>query len=245
MRNIRYIKSIILVLVIMLVTAGCSPAGTSDPAEVLKRFTDSLNNGNVKDCVALFAVNAQIESKNSGLKISGINEIETFLENYRVWNHKLVIAAPINVKGNTAITTVNEYDDQLAIMGLEKLRSHCECTVYNGQINRFVLEINQQDKASYMQKQAGVIGIVPNETKGRCFIAQIKIGSPAEKAGLKDGDMIAEVNGVAVNKMRVGEVGTRIRGPIGSQVSLTVLRSGWDKTQQFDITRVDHNTLSK
>ncbi|MGE5404793.1 MAG: PDZ domain-containing protein [Candidatus Saccharibacteria bacterium] len=245
MRNPGYIKSFILLLVLTLITTGCGSASSNDPAEVLKRFTDALNQGKVKECITLFAVNSRIESKTSGLKITGIDEIETFLENYRTWNHKLVVTGPVTVKGSTAITTINEYDDQLAIMGLEKLRSHCECTVYGGQINQLILEIEPQDKDLYMKQQAGVIGIVPNETQGRCFVAQVKTGSPAEKAGLKAGDLITVVNGAAVNKMRPGEVGIRIRGPVGSPVTLSVLRSGWDQPQQFKITRADRNSLPK
>lgn len=44
----------------------------------------------------------------------------------------------------------------------------------------------------------GVLGIGLTETKGECRIASLIPGSGAEKAGLKKGDVLAEIDGVAV-----------------------------------------------
>ncbi len=57
--------------------------------------------------------------------------------------------------------------------------------------------------------------------------------SPAEKAGLREGDEIIAVDGVDVTNMLLDEAVTLIRGPAGSQVVLTVKR---DDQEPFDVT---------
>lgn len=49
-------------------------------------------------------------------------------------------------------------------------------------------------------------------------------GSPAEQAGLEEGDVIVSVDGVDVVGMTFHEVTTRVRGPAGSEVALGVER---------------------
>ena len=69
--------------------------------------------------------------------------------------------------------------------------------------------------------QATVMGIVP--------------GSPAEKAGLRAGDVFLEVDGKDVTDMSLERIVSLVRGPAGQPVHLQVLRDG--KKIDFDITR--------
>ena len=61
-------------------------------------------------------------------------------------------------------------------------------------------------------------------------------GSPAEKAGVRAGDLILAADGVALDGLTVDEARDRIRGPKGSVVTLTVLR-GTDEPFPLEITR--------
>ncbi|MCR5279550.1 MAG: S41 family peptidase [Lachnospiraceae bacterium] len=56
--------------------------------------------------------------------------------------------------------------------------------------------------------------------------------SPAQKAGLRDGDLIAEVNGEDVNGWELSDVVAKIRGPENTDVNLTVIRG----TERLSIT---------
>jgi carboxyl-terminal processing protease len=47
-------------------------------------------------------------------------------------------------------------------------------------------------------------------------------GSPAEQAGIKPRDRIVKINGVPTTKLTLDEAAERMRGPIGSQVTLTI-----------------------
>lgn len=51
-------------------------------------------------------------------------------------------------------------------------------------------------------------------------------GYPAAKAGLKPKDVIAAVNGVSTQGWSVDTAVTKIRGPVGSSVTLTLIRGG-------------------
>ena len=62
-------------------------------------------------------------------------------------------------------------------------------------------------------------------------------GSPAEKAGIKAGDLIVRVENRLVKDMTVREVLNAIRGPTGSKVNLTVIRKGDKKPLKFEVTR--------
>jgi len=60
-------------------------------------------------------------------------------------------------------------------------------------------------------------------------------GGPAEKAGVKSGDKIIEVNGEKIKMLTSDEVVSKLKGKVGSQLSLKVLRN--KKPIDFTVTR--------
>lgn len=62
-------------------------------------------------------------------------------------------------------------------------------------------------------------------------------GTPAEKAGLKTDDKILKIDGVDTKGLDVSAAVKQIRGPRGTQVSLSVLRSGWTEPREIKVTR--------
>lgn len=73
------------------------------------------------------------------------------------------------------------------------------------------------------EKQLMIIAPLPN--------------SPAEKAGLRPGDKIYAINKVETANMTVDEAVSKIRGPKGTSVTLTVSHDGLDKVQEITIIR--------
>lgn len=72
-------------------------------------------------------------------------------------------------------------------------------------------------------------------------------GSPADRAGLKPGDFIIKIDDKVVQNLSLREAVNRIKGKKGTQVNLTVLRKGNDKSINLTITRetVKLETLKK
>jgi carboxyl-terminal processing protease len=68
-------------------------------------------------------------------------------------------------------------------------------------------------------------------------ITRVFQGSPAEKAGLKAGDIIIEVDGESIVGGDISEQVAKVRGPEGSTATFTIVREGEDKPFEVDITR--------
>lgn len=62
-------------------------------------------------------------------------------------------------------------------------------------------------------------------------------GTPAEQAGLRAGDRIAEVDGEDFRFITVNEASERLRGEPGTKVTLGILRAGASGMLRFEITR--------
>jgi carboxyl-terminal processing protease len=63
--------------------------------------------------------------------------------------------------------------------------------------------------------------------------------TPAAKAGIRTGDMIADIDGQDTTNMSVDEAVTKIRGKAGTQVKLKIYRSGASEPLNLTITRAN------
>jgi carboxyl-terminal processing protease len=62
-------------------------------------------------------------------------------------------------------------------------------------------------------------------------------GTPAYRAGIRPGDVIAAVDGKATDNMSTSDVADLLKGPKGTTVRITILREGTDKPLEFNIVR--------
>ena len=81
------------------------------------------------------------------------------------------------------------------------------------------------------------IGVQVDLREGRLTIVSPLEGSPGERAGLRPGDVIVEVNGESVADRSLMDVVLLIRGPRGTSVRLTVQREGAPEPLYFEIVR--------
>lgn len=69
-------------------------------------------------------------------------------------------------------------------------------------------------------------------------------GTPAEKAGLRPGDKVLEVDDKNTSEMTIDEAISKMRGPRGTEVKLTIFREGSEDTQEIIIKREVINVKS-
>lgn len=81
------------------------------------------------------------------------------------------------------------------------------------------------------------IGTSIQELDGNFLIPSVMEGSPAEKSGVKAQDRIMAVDGKATAGMKVADVVKLIRGPVGTRVSIRVLRD----SRELDIAIIRGN----
>ena len=84
----------------------------------------------------------------------------------------------------------------------------------------------------------GGIGIQVTMENGLVKVITPIDNTPASRAGLKAGDYIAAINGVAVQGLKLDAAIDKMRGPEGSKITLTILRTT-EKTlakKPFDVT---------
>jgi carboxyl-terminal processing protease len=82
----------------------------------------------------------------------------------------------------------------------------------------------------------GTDGCTPLGATCRLVITKPLDGSPALRAGLLAGDIVASVDGASLDGLTVDAARDRIRGPVGSVVTLTIAR-GSGAPLRFAITR--------
>jgi len=98
------------------------------------------------------------------------------------------------------------------------------------------------DKKSFKEFREGTtgkfvgVGIEITQEDGLIRVVSPIEGSPADRAGLKPGDLITRVDDTAVKGLTLNEAVKRMRGEPGTKVVLTILRR--DENRSFPVTIV-------
>jgi carboxyl-terminal processing protease len=83
----------------------------------------------------------------------------------------------------------------------------------------------------------GGLGIQIGKKQGVLTVIAPIEDTPAYKAGIKAGDMIVKVNNESTEKMTLFEAVSKMRGPKGSKVVITIFRKGFKEPKDFSIVR--------
>ncbi len=81
------------------------------------------------------------------------------------------------------------------------------------------------------------IGAIISYNNGRVIINEPYEGLPADKAGLKAGDAILDIDGEDMRKASVKQVSDKLKGTPGTKLKLTIQRPGEKKQQTLTIER--------
>lgn len=94
-----------------------------------------------------------------------------------------------------------------------------------------------KQEQNFTQGQFDGIGALMEMKNGNPTIVAPFDGSPAQKAGLKAGDVITKVDGNDISGLPLDQVVNKILGPAGTKVTLTVLDPKTNQTRTVTITR--------
>lgn len=100
--------------------------------------------------------------------------------------------------------------------------------------------LNQEEFDAYTQEVEGEfsgIGVSIQLVQGNVTVVSVFQGSPAEKAGMKPGDVIVEVDGVDLRNKTLQEASSLLRGEAGTTVKVTVVRPSAGETITLNIVR--------
>jgi carboxyl-terminal processing protease len=119
--------------------------------------------------------------------------------------------------------------------------------IYNGAIPGMLHALDPHsnffDPKSYSllrEEQRGKyygVGMTVGPRNNKVIVIAPFVGSPAYRAGIRPGDVIAAVDGKATDNMSTSDVADLLKGPKGTNVRITVLREGSEKPLEFNIIR--------
>ena len=96
----------------------------------------------------------------------------------------------------------------------------------------YYAESDMEDVKLQLLGEYGGVGALIHQKDGLIYVAEPYEGLPADKAGLKAGDRILEVNGVSTEGKTTSDVSSAMRGQSGTAVKLKLSRDG----RTFDCT---------
>ncbi len=101
----------------------------------------------------------------------------------------------------------------------------------------FTIDEYNKITESYGGTMSGIGIIVTQDDDGKVLVVMPLENTPAFKAGLKEGDIIIEVDGIDIGEMALENVVPMIKGEEGTSVDLKISRPEEDKTFEVTITR--------
>ncbi|MBR6159701.1 MAG: S41 family peptidase [Lachnospiraceae bacterium] len=131
----------------------------------------------------------------------------------------------------------------------EKLQEGLYKGMLQGLEDPYSIYYNKEEFAEMMENDSGTfegIGAYLDQdpdTKQINVVRPIE-GSPAEAAGMKENDIIVEVDGEDITGQDIDVVVSKLRGPKGTTVNVGVKRGGTDEIIHFDIKRDKINSIS-
>jgi len=90
------------------------------------------------------------------------------------------------------------------------------------------------------EETAGVfdgVGLEVTIEGGALTVVSPMADSPAERAGIRPGDRVLSIEGTSTRDLPLAEATRRLRGPVGSSVTLEIVRDGFEAPQKLTLVR--------
>jgi carboxyl-terminal processing protease len=119
--------------------------------------------------------------------------------------------------------------------------------IYNGAIPSMLHQLDPHsnffDPKSYSalrEEQRGKyygVGMTVGPRNNKVIVIAPFVGTPAYRAGIRPGDIIAAIDGKPTDNMTTSDVADLLKGPKGTTVRITMLREGSDHPLEFSVIR--------
>jgi carboxyl-terminal processing protease len=110
------------------------------------------------------------------------------------------------------------------------------------QFSRYLTEAEYDSNQSFLNGQFAGVGASVQQKGDQIVIVSVLPGTPAEKAGIKAGDVITAVDGQSTKGWTADDAVNHIRGQANTQVRVDVSRNG--QSLSFTMTREEINVPS-
>ncbi len=103
--------------------------------------------------------------------------------------------------------------------------------------SRFMSPQDKQNEAQQTQGQFEGVGLEVEMVNGDVTVVSPIDGSPAQKAGIRAGEIIIKVDGVDTSGLTLDQVVQKVRGPAGTTVTLTMQDPKTGNVQDYSLVR--------
>ena len=198
----------------------------SDKNEILANVQNTIND----DSVSLAYVADY-------LKLWGVGDFDYMKIAYfescfaSVYNYESVMPDKKSHAIDTASIFLEKYYDEIDRTDKTELTDsllYCYAESLNDPYSVYRPPVKADDYTADMSGKFGGIGVVIeyNDYDKTIMVTTVYLDSPAEKAGIEVGDFIYAVDGVTVEELGHRNAVNYVRGEIGTEVELTLLRDG-------------------
>jgi carboxyl-terminal processing protease len=142
------------------------------------------------------------------------------------------------------------YDEAMGIIERDYYRPVDEKALFDTSLDsavsslhdRFSNYFSPKDYQDFSDSTDGAftgVGMTVEKDSAGLKIISVFANSPAKRGGLRPGDLITAVNGHSLEGSSSDEATTRIKGPEGTSVTLTLRRDGAERTVKLERQRVE------
>lgn len=103
----------------------------------------------------------------------------------------------------------------------------------------YMPEVEREDFAMITSGEYAGIGAYIQQADSMVYVQTPMPGSPTMKAGLRMGDAFVEIDGESMISATASKVSGKLKGPVGTDVTVTIRRLGEKNTRKVVITRAN------
>ena len=149
---------------------------------------------------------------------------------------QLEVSRAIQIFRDVLTGTANLYVDTVKVQDITTRGINAMLMQLDPYTN-YLPEVEKEDFDFMTTGEYAGIGAYIQQVDSVVFVSYPMPGSPAEKAGLKPGDAFVEIDGKDMIPSTAAKISSTLKGPVGTEVKVTIRRNGESQTRSFVITR--------